>query len=633
MGVLGNDVSYEQTDIASDIKSCFKNNGSLFLASNNQPYQHMTNLSNYSREIVKSSISDLKAKFNIVNCDFDAIMVGSTFRSVGGLLTSTEMNDLARKKVRRIAEAIDYSSRNVVVHKFDTLKYITCIEMVNLRSSMSSSIFRDCLVSPPHELATMSRMHLSIYEISAMASFAPKTDIPSHSASMMIVESSQSAYNFVVSAEWSSRRRSEWGLAPPLSISFHKMKWLPTVLLPELIGYKYFAGGKWQHKGMSPLIPYSTAISCINENLRINLVWVENSFKSIERSKAGSDVLEVIKSVTAEDLRASAALLLLWNINVYLKCVIRHLNSLPAMWSSSLESIQMWQFTRLLVKVHAVLRSIPDYQKVIYSEVSASATLEEMCVVLLQNKSFGRSMCILCESFCKIFYDHEDVSSRHIQPHRPDSATGPGSRSRMSQLIRSSSSDASSSDKSFLSSYTEKTKLINSQLGISPTSVSVSKQKFSISLSAIEGKLKPSQLRKLRRDKLRAEKNDRSNLHYVSFDSLSSMGLFTLGSNPKLYVSKEFRNRLLAVLSVFMANMICKKIVRRDVPLASRPSSKERSRRNVDLRNGAGGKVGSGDGDFGERWPAIASSLSDISVGCLASNEVTSHLLDWVLHK
>lgn len=126
----------------------------------------------------------------------------------------------------------------------------------------------------------------------------------------------------------------------------------------------------------APSMPESLGI--FFEGLESSLIWVNNSIKSIMTTKISRRIRAELENLNDIELRIVACLINLWELLQYLNCFhyqeeIQFLNKTSIseeQWSKALNRLQLWQISRLLLKIRELL-------KIEWNSTSAAALLSQ----------------------------------------------------------------------------------------------------------------------------------------------------------------------------------------------------------------------------------------------------------------
>ena len=479
---------------------------------------------------------------------------------------------------------------------------------------------------------------------------------------------SRGACNVLMSAMWSHkqspgevRTTKHFGTGPALTVGMLNFHWLSEHTIPDLIGCAKISS---LSPGSSLIVSRDLSFGAIGDVVEGELHWAMNSLRRVANTRMTKAVRERIRYSTKIEMRMLACTLSLWKLNLSLECKLRELKNQPPQWTSFLEPLSLWQLARLVLKISDVSCNAQwsdladDYNNSNCSTLWTKEYLFGFANILLKDLNFVKSICLIAESFSKLSFIPEDSEKgeQNEEGNRDeDKSTLPkatpsttGTRSRLSMLVKQDSRnkrDAQQSKKGFLASYKasaeKKTTTKEFLLGEKFAAESVDKS-TKVDKKEVSVKEKPSERRRRLREAKKAELIAAANSNYMSFESLSSANLFTLGPDSRLFMPQDMKNRFFSVLSVFFAGVIATnaRIIDRERSRKSttrtrtsssdacQPIEKVKSAKSTNYVSD--GRSSSFDEDLNENvWPNILPTHNDITVGSLMPHEVVMTLISW----
>jgi hypothetical protein len=543
----------------------------------------------------------------------------------------------------------------------------------------------------------------------------------------------------VVSAEWNYLQSYQkgrygyevtrsYGTAPFLFVGLLPTHWLHQHTLQEIIGCSTpsssaaSASPSSPHKGSNKPKPAATSSSsstllsshenhCISpiisrgvilDELEGSVLSVMQSLKKSARTKLNKAICEKLRYSTKLEIMVTSAVHILWKISISLQCKLDSESSVGggAAWSVCMETLSLWQTARLVLKVSDLLQ-LSRWEHIFRGKMTScrQQSASQLASEIRNDPSFCRLIWLLIESFCRISFDGcgrggeggiDEGGGGEEKGGKESSSSSPRKRTRLSILIRQESLQGKNPE-DFLSNYREvmsksPTKFRSALADPIPGPASAPPQgPGQVPRRPI--KEKPSVLRRRKREKERSEAAAAlaSNAHRVSFESLSSLTLHTLGPNRRSFVSTELRNRVAAAVSVYLSHVIASQKItsssssqlrgtgagsgattaagggkkgrmtsmnpfstpnqsHSNQPASGPPLSEQLYPATLSspsalrtpgspLRATPGGGVGAAGGqwvDPGERWPVVdPKHCENITIGSLQWNEILSTLLLW----
>lgn len=450
----------------------------------------------------------------------------------------------------------------------------------------------------------------------------------------------------IISGEWNPKDN---GMGPLSRISRCSTHWLHSYSFPDLIGKvdAPFRSAKCVSKYLSAGV--------ILDNLENNAMWLTNSTRRLARTKMSDNIRERLRYMSRVETRATSTLITIWQMSLCLQSRMRELNDQPGVWSACLEPLNLWQLARIMLKISDMLKD-SEWRKV--QEQRLTHDVAELAPYILQNDAFKRAVCLLTESFCKFQYD-EVANSSTVPFLEPPTKKSAFSKARFSTLMRTSSGSSSPS-KSLLAHYRD---ISASPINISrkqsapvrpesaqnssasritlvmarPASVGSPNgtSSYTAPMPTRPAYEKPSQIRRKRRLQLQISAAETAPT-YLSFESLSSMSLYTLGSLNRLFVKSDLRDRLFATIGVYMSQLIAHHISRKGKAEAVHVSHSPQaptaeSAQPITAKSALPSRRGPRYEEFGENWPAIDLSKADITLGAISPEELSSLMVLWTL--
>jgi hypothetical protein len=501
---------------------------------------------------------------------------------------------------------------------------------------------------------------------------------------------SRGGTNVFMSAEWSLKKEGysssshRYGTGPALTVGMLKFHWLSDYSIPDLIGCAEMSAVS---PGSAMMASRDLSFGAIGDEVEGQLHWVMNTLRRVTSTRMIKSVRERIRYSSKVDLRSISCVLVLWKFVLSLESKLRELNQQPAQWSSVLVPLSLWQLARLCLKVSDLIDSAVwqeaaiDYAEICHATAGSKEHLDKFAKMLLKENDFVKAICLMAESFTKISFqthddtvdldpDSDDEFTEESQPScdnkqqkvPPSESVSVQGRSRLSMLVRMDSRNAKgSSKKGFLSTYkdshdkkiaSERAFVVGERLAETAakkklTTVADTKVKTGAGgvLSAVDMPEKPSEKRRRLRDEKRAALIAAANSNYMSFESLSSVNLFTLGPDPRLFIQNEMKNRFFSTLAVFFAGVIFSNAMLKHhscddesnrTPRKARTSSSEAfqpvdntNKSKSDDQFGAV-KINLSDDDSNAVWPRISTKHNDITIGSLMPHEVITTLISWI---
>lgn len=418
------------------------------------------------------------------------------------------------------------------------------------------------------------------------------------------------------------------GYAPPLAFSELSYAWLPRFFPPDItlkhVNQAAAVAAASKPNGSSssntnilkrieesPSLPESVGI--LYEEMESALIWIMNSTRSILQTRITSEIQQQLRRMTKLEIRMTACIITIWQLCLYIRSRLCEEQGLPAEWSSCLNSLQLWQLSRLMLKVCEFVNSKVWYASINENLFGEGSDIKTSVMLVMLQENFQHGIRSIMECFSKMelnFYrensgggteaeggddhdpDGEDDNLASASPVPPTTApTSARRRNRQQQKQKQSVSGEKKGDdeeeKLFLVSQIQHLQISLQQKKSAPTAGgnghSPSKSKGGKNTNATTNS--SNSIAKLRAQKLLKKANrklDDARLQYLEFlqrtdrflyhnnsffgnnnaDTLSHRSSLlhpSIDSKKKAMIDKETSQRFYTFLSHYVAEVICGK--------------------------------------------------------------------------
>lgn len=228
------------------------------------------------------------------------------------------------------------------------------------------------------------------------------------------------ALRSAVMATSGSRRQmsSNKGFAPPVAFSELSYVWLPRFFPPDItlkhINLGTAAAASTATNGTnptssinilkrieeSPSLPESVGI--LYEEMESALIWIMNSTRSILQTRITPEIQQQLRRMNKLEIRMTACILTIWQLCLYIRSRLYEEQGLPAEWSSCLNSLQLWQLSRLMLKVCEFVTSKVWYSSIHDNLFNDNSDIKTSVMLVMLQENFQHGIRSIMECFSKM---------------------------------------------------------------------------------------------------------------------------------------------------------------------------------------------------------------------------------------
>jgi len=278
-----------------------------------------------------------------------------------------DTDDFHKQQRLFLSDLIKYTKNAINNHRSRR----AIMQKLDLQSPFGNSIISSVLLHSHHTMKNVTAtVGTTTSTAAAMSSTTRADNIRLKTRDNKIIESKswQTLFPLIISSEWGQASHGFGALSAMADLNFI---WLPRWSAPDVIYTEVSNDGTSGASSKSVDLysrftagtPPSLSESCgiLYEELEGSLLWVLNANKILNKSHITVEIRNRLNRASQVEMRVTACMISIWQLVQYLRCANREVNDVPAVWSACLNPINLWQFTRLMLKLCDLIAA--DWEK------------------------------------------------------------------------------------------------------------------------------------------------------------------------------------------------------------------------------------------------------------------------------